>query len=79
MADAPGPQQQGRMSTNHENRGQNVLFGDFHIEFITMGCVGNQDDIFVNDRNVVEAGMHSGDSVVGPSHVSPLIFIRSGR
>jgi hypothetical protein len=79
MADAPGPQHQGRLSRNHEGRGQNVLFEDFHIEFVPEGCVGDQDDIYVSDRNVVEAGMHRSDSVVGASHSSPLHFLRGGR
>jgi hypothetical protein len=79
LADAPGPHHQGRLSMNHEGRGQNVLFEDFHIEFIPGGAVANLDDIYVSDRNVVEAGMHRSDAVVGASHSSPLIFIRNGR
>jgi hypothetical protein len=63
---------------NHEGRGQNVMFENFTIKFITGGNIANLDDIFVSDRNVVEAGMGRDDAVIGNSHSSPFILIRSG-
>ncbi len=30
------------------------------------------DDIFVNDRGLVAAGLHPDDAVIGPSEASPL-------
>jgi len=54
------------------NPGFNVLFVNGSVRFVTNRQVGvNSDDIFTNDDGVVKAGLHSRDSVLGPSDASP--------
>ena len=74
LADAPSLHLPGRQSGNHAGRGQNVLFEDQHVEFLRSpqsDLLG--DDLFRNRYGYVEAGLDEGDSVVVPSHVSPLV------
>lgn len=70
-ADTPSKSQPGRMSMNHGGRVQNVLFEDGHIQRLIQGRVLN-DDIFLNNRNLVEAGLNEADSVIGASDSSPV-------
>jgi hypothetical protein len=52
--------------------GFNVLFINGAVRFTTNRNIGvNADDIFTNDDGVVKAGLHSRDSVLGPSDTSP--------
>jgi hypothetical protein len=74
VADAPGPQRQGRLSMHHEGRGQNVLFEDGHIEFVAGGRVLDFDEIFYSDRGFVEAGQHPDDAVIGNSNSRPILW-----
>jgi hypothetical protein len=79
VADAPtltAPYQ----SLNHGGCGQNVLFEDQHVQYLTTcrahGC---RDDIYTNDDGIVGPGKHLHDSVLGRSHARPqLIEIRAG-
>ena len=67
MADAPCPTLDGRQSSNHGGHGQNVLFEDGHVTYLT-GCQspGTADeDFYHNDDRQVAAGKHSEDAVVG--------------
>ncbi len=75
LADAPGPQRAGRHSMHHGGRGQNVLFEDGHIEFLVGSMTGDFDEIFFSDRNLVEAGLHPDDAVIGDSHSRPMLSI----
>lgn len=71
-ADTPGSES-AHTSPNHLCRGQNVLFEDGHVQYLTTckarGCV---DDIFVNDDGKVAAGLHVDDAVIGHSHDKPI-------
>lgn len=79
LADAPGPQREGRISMHHAGRGQNVSFEDGHVRFVPGVMVGDFDDIFFSDRGLVEAGLHPEDAVIGNSHSRPLLWPASGR
>ncbi len=74
MADAPGVDAPIR-SLNHGDCGQNVLFEDLHVQYLTTckarGC---KDNIYVNDDGQVAAGKHLNDAVVGASHAKPVII-----
>jgi hypothetical protein len=74
VADTPDLQLSNAQSPNHRGRGQNVLFEDLHVKFLPtcQACPLTKDDFYHNDDGVVAAGKHANDSVVGPSHVSPL-------
>lgn len=73
MADAPNAEAPVR-SLNHGDCGQNVLFEDLHVQYLTTckarGC---KDNIYVNDDGQVAAGKHLNDAVVGASHARPMI------
>ena len=74
MADAPSAMPPYR-SLNHDGHGQNVLFEDQHVQYLTTcrarGCT---DDIFLNDRGEIAAGVHQDDAVVGASHTKPVLL-----
>ena len=72
MSDAPSPNRPGYQSDNHGGRGQNVLFEDMHVRFLTSPRpVDLGDDVFVNEQGVVAAGNHRDDAVIGPSTSAP--------
>jgi hypothetical protein len=71
MADAPTFSLAGR-SVNHLGYGENVLFEDGHVRFVTSSRPLGNDDIFSNDDGDIAAGLHSNDSVVVPSATTPL-------
>jgi prepilin-type processing-associated H-X9-DG protein len=56
-------------SNNHEGDGQNVLFGDGHVEFLQNPFVGIQrDNIFTNKRGqIVASPVDATDSVLLPT------------
>jgi hypothetical protein len=72
MADAPNFKPPYR-SLNHQGCGQNVLFEDLHVQYLTSckarGC---SDDIYLNDEGEVAPGLHPNDAVIGPSAFRPL-------
>jgi prepilin-type processing-associated H-X9-DG protein len=76
MADTP-PFRKGAVwpsgnSPNHGGRGQNVLFLDGSVEFRTARGVGpDGDDIYLNNNNLLAAGVGPRDAVLGPSWASP--------
>lgn len=76
LADMPSQKLDGRRSANHCGRGQNCLFEDGHIQFVT-GFAYGEDPIFLNDQGDVDAGMHSDDSVIANSHLAPAIYYTS--
>jgi hypothetical protein len=73
MADAPSGVPPFH-TLNHGACGQNVLFEDFHVVYLTTckahGC---NDDIFTNDDGQVAPGLHAHDAVIGPSFSKPLV------
>jgi prepilin-type N-terminal cleavage/methylation domain-containing protein/prepilin-type processing-associated H-X9-DG protein len=58
----------GKNSKNHEGRGQNVLFADFHVQFFkTTTCGENGDDIYTNKAGAIVASpVDATDSVLLP-------------
>jgi hypothetical protein len=76
MADAPSDELADHQSLNHGGRGQNVLFEDGHVEFVTSSQpAGSSDDIFCNDHRLVAAGIHRDDSVIAGSGTAPIVFV----
>jgi hypothetical protein len=71
LADAPSATLPGR-SVNHGGRGENVLFEDGRVRFVTCRRPLGLDDIFCNDRGQVLAGLHANDAVIAPSAAAPL-------
>lgn len=73
VADAPNSQKPYH-SLNHGGCGQNVLFEDQHVEYLTTcrahGC---RDDIYTNDNGAVSPGLHLHDAVIAPSHARPRV------
>ena len=56
-------------SDNHDHDGQNVLFGDGHVEFLQNPFVGvKRDQIFANKKGqVVASPVDAEDSVLLPT------------
>jgi hypothetical protein len=80
MSDAPNMNAANFQSTNHGGRGQNVLFENGSVQFVTTTKpLGSQDDIFTNDEGKVAAGLNSNDSVLGSSSTAPITFVNSHR
>ncbi len=71
MADRPPAQvQAGGNSPNHGGDGQNVLFHDGSVWFLTNRKFG-PDDIYLNDCNQVAAGLTPFDTVLASSEMHP--------
>ncbi len=67
MADRPPAEGINSNSINHGGTGQNVLFADGHVRFLTGRGLGNDLDIFLNRDNIVAAGLDAADIVLGYS------------
>ena len=74
MSDAPDPLSPEGLGRNHGGQGENVLFEDGHVQFVTTSRPTGLDDIFSNDDGDIAAGLHRHDSVIVPSATSPNIF-----
>ena len=78
MADRPPFDQRNpvgldRNSANHGGSGQNVLYLDGHVNYATSRLVGpSGDDIYLNRRREINAGLGRGDSVLGAGSVRVL-------
>ena len=61
------------VSRHHGKCGQNVLFEDGHVAFIS-GCWApdDLDHLYLNDDNQLAAGSNASDIVLVPSDVTPL-------
>lgn len=73
MADAPSLDLEGRRSKNHSGCGQNVLYEDGHVGYVT-NCMQEEpaDHLYLNDDGLMAAGTHELDSAIGSSYTSPL-------
>lgn len=72
MADAPSLSAASHLSLNHDGRGQNVLFEDEHVCFLTTACAPEiNDDFFVNAEGRLDLGVHREDSAILPAAFSP--------
>jgi prepilin-type processing-associated H-X9-DG protein len=67
MADRPPAEGVHQNSINHGGQGQNVLFADGHVQFVTGRTFGADLDIFLNRDNIVAAGLDAADIVLGYS------------
>jgi prepilin-type processing-associated H-X9-DG protein len=72
MADSPPPDvglvaSSDRNSPNHAGRGQNILFTDGHVIYITSRFWNGSDDLFLNQLNQVAPGIDPCDVVLGAS------------
>jgi prepilin-type processing-associated H-X9-DG protein len=73
MSDSPPVDLRVGNSPNHGGGGQNVLYADGHVRFCTHRAVGvGGDDIFVNRKGEVCAGLDRFDAVLGRSTASPI-------
>jgi hypothetical protein len=75
MADAPSLDLEGRHSNNHGGCGQNVLFEDGHVNYVTNCMQDEADHIYLNDDGQLAAGTHEQDSTIGSSHTSPFLRV----
>jgi hypothetical protein len=78
MSDAPSDRPE-HLSNNHGSWGQNVLFEDTSVKFLTKSKIeGSGDDFFTNDAGQVAAGLNQNDSVIGGSQASPapVIYVK---
>jgi hypothetical protein len=61
-------------SANHGGCGQNVLFEDMHVGYLTTcksrGCT---DNFFVNDEGTVDVGLHANDAVIVSGDARPVL------
>ncbi len=71
MADRPPAEGIPNNSINHGGTGQNVLFADGHITFVPRRTIAGEDDIFLNQANLVAAGVGPRDTVLGYSSARP--------
>ena len=70
-ADKPSARSINGPSDNHGGSGQNCLFEDFSVRYVSGNAIAD-DQIYVNSYNVVGPGVSPRDSVIGSSHLSPL-------
>jgi hypothetical protein len=71
LADCGRPDVQGN-SPNHGGAGQNVLYIGGHVRWCTQRTVGPAgDDIYLNQRNELHAGLNRNDCVLGPGDAAP--------
>jgi len=80
LADSPSSHLPRRQSANHGGRGQNVLYEDMHVDFVT--CCRDAtcgDDFFTNRHGVIAAGADASDAVIGASDSTPFIKTVSSR
>lgn len=74
LADSPSLDRESRKSDNHGGCGQNVLYEDGQVRYLTQCTVsGCRDHIFLNDNGITAAGNHADDAVIGPSASRPLL------
>ncbi len=71
LSDRPPRDQGPGNSPNHGGTGQNVLFQDGSVKFMTNRSLNFDGDIFRNKAGKIEAGSDPDDTVLGPSAASP--------
>ena len=70
LADQPSSRAD-RQSLNHDGNGQNCLFGDGRVMFVSGPAFG-EDLVYENDRGIVAPGTRESDNVIGPSYLAPI-------
>jgi len=76
VADSPTIHLPDRRSMNHGRRGQNVLYEDGHIVFVSGLADQYEDHPFLSRRGNVEPGLDADDAVIGRSNTPPVAFIK---
>lgn len=74
MADAPCPKLGFNQSSNHGGYGQNVLYDDGHVRYMTTCHHSEKDadpDFYHNHKGNVAAGENADDAVIGWSGAKP--------
>jgi hypothetical protein len=72
LGDAPSYHLPGRRSANHGGRGQNILYEDGRVLFVSDPQLLREDDPLRNRAGYLEAGQDCDDAVVAPSAVRPI-------
>ena len=73
LADNACPNLSGTASNHHSGKGQNVLFGDLSVRFVSIDTSDPCFDvIYVNDNGITAAGVGPDDNVVAPSYARPV-------
>ena len=75
LSDMPSNALAGRQSNNHRGNGQNCLFENGSVRFLSSPAIG-EDLIFENDYGIVAPGSHMNDNVVAPSYIAPMTKIQ---
>jgi hypothetical protein len=79
MSDSPSDRSD-HQSENHGGFGQNVLYENGSVRFVTTSKPeGSKDDIFTNDAGQVAAGLQQNDSVVGASQTAPITYVNRSK
>jgi prepilin-type processing-associated H-X9-DG protein len=74
VADAPRLSGTKLQSANHGG-GQNVLFEDGHVRYLTDCSVEEcGDEIYLNEQGLVGPGLHVNDAVIGASAARPVLL-----
>lgn len=61
--------------TSHHGRGQNVMFEDGHVRYVSTAKLSDGDDhFFMNGLGYVAAGIGADDAVIAPSGTQPVIL-----
>ena len=71
LADQPSSRSD-RQSLNHNGNGQNCLFSDGRVMFVSGPAYGD-DLVYENDRGIVAPGTNASDNVIAPSHLAPIL------
>ncbi len=71
MADHRPLPEKGTNSPNHGGVGQNVLYVDGTVKWHVAPTVGVDDDIFLNRKGKIAAGVDCDDSVLAPGEAAP--------
>jgi hypothetical protein len=76
-SDAPEQGSDGQWSNTHGRMGQNFLFEDGHVRFLTapQSTDVRGDHFFLNDDGKVAAGVHENDAVIGAGATPPIRFV----
>ncbi len=79
LSDSPSLFLPDRRSAHHGGRGQNILYEDGHIAFVTDLHVVPGDHPLRNWEGFAETGVDSSDAVVLPSGSPPVVDVKSIR
>jgi len=73
LSDAPSFFLPDRRSAHHGGRGQNIVYEDGRVAFVTDFVGSSQDHPWLNHEGFAEAGVDDSDSVLLPSFARPIV------